>query len=431
MDDLKMEMFFSKEMWENMIQKAVEKHLNKGLLRMYSRPEYRCRLMEAIENGMYDVAPPHIAKIPKDDGGVREVYVNEDMDRLVLSIIGEIYSTIYSDRIHHCCVSYQKGIGVSRIVKQLSKKVCRLKNKDVCGYKIDISKYFDSYNKENLYRDIDSVDTGSPIDLIVQKYYRDDMIIDDDGNIVEHYKSIAQGCAVSPFFANYALRDVDEAISKLNVIYYRYSDDAVFIGEDADIALETFSNMLNEKGLKLNPKKIETISYGKWFTFLGFRINGDKISLSKKSIKNFQREIKLRTPINKDTKWNEESLGKAIKDIYYYLYTAYIKSEHNFGWAEYFFSTLNIEDDIIELDEFIKDRLRGMYTGNSKIGGLGTSELTYRGICHRTGESVGINKKIMSNDELRKYGYISMNYLYKMFNHSKDVYRMEVNRKMM
>ena len=72
-----------------------------------------------------------------------------------------------------------------------------------------------------------------------------------------------------------------------------------------------------------------------------------------------------------------------------------------------------------------------MYTGNSKIGGLGTSELTYRGICHRTGESVGINKKIMSNDELRKYGYISMNYLYKMFNHSKDVYRMEVNRKMM
>ena len=120
MDDLKMEMFFSKEMWENMIQKAVEKHLNKGLLRMYSRPEYRCRLMEAIENGMYDVAPPHIAKIPKDDGGVREVYVNEDMDRLVLSIIGEIYSTIYSDRIHPCCVSYQKGIGVSRIVKQLS-----------------------------------------------------------------------------------------------------------------------------------------------------------------------------------------------------------------------------------------------------------------------------------------------------------------------
>lgn len=424
--DRKLEMFFDKSIWEEMINHAVEKKLNLEVITKLCEPRYRVILADAIEKCQYNVAPPHIGEIPKDDGGVRKVFINEDIDRLVLSIINVIYSRLYKGKIHPNCVSYQKGLGVSKIVKSVSAKVSKMNG--ICGYKLDISKYFDSISRECLYQCLDELDTGSPIDAIVQKYYREDLIIDENDEVIKYYKAIAQGCPVSPFFANYCLRDIDEEISRYNVIYYRYSDDMLIIGEDADAALERLKAMLREKGLSLNPKKIEPIENGQWFTFLGFRINGDKISFSKKSLKNFQREIKLLTQPHKG---DQKALDSAIRNIQYYLYTAFIKSKENFGWGEYFFSTVNIEEDIIELDKFVKDRLKGMYSGKIHVGGLGVSNIPKRGVAVRTGVHIDTNQFRVSNDFLRDHGYISMHHMYNLYRVNKEVYRNEISRKMM
>ena len=61
--------------------------------------------------------------------------------------------------------------------------------------------------------------------------------------------------AVSPFLANYILRDVDEAISKLNVLYYRYSDDILILGPDFEQARDILYRKLAEKGLTINPNR--------------------------------------------------------------------------------------------------------------------------------------------------------------------------------
>lgn len=428
MQDKKLEMFFDKKTLEEIISISIEKRLDRELLTKICIPEFRLTLLEAIESLEYNVAPPRISKIPKDDGGFREVFVNEPMDRIVLSLINVIYSNIYKDKIHKRCVSYQKGIGVPLIIKEILGEIeslSSLKTKKI-GYKLDISKYFDSLSKECLYQALDEVDTGSPIDAIVQKYYREDIIYDSDGKMIEYYKSIAQGCAVSPFLANYCLRDLDEEISKMDLIYYRYSDDILIIGKDADKAMDRIVKILATKGLKLNPNKIDVIKKDEWFTFLGFRINGKNVSLSKKSLKNFQREIKLRTQPHKG---DEKALKRAIKDIQWYLYTAFIESKENFGWGEYFFSAVNVEEDIIELDEYVKDRLRGMYTGKSNVGGIGTSELKHRGITKRVGMNVGMNMKKIPNEKLIELGYLSMNHMYNLFKINKEVFRREVERK--
>lgn len=429
-EDLKLEMFFDKSRWDRAIREAIEKKLDRELITLYCKPEYRAHLFRYIFEQKYNVAPPHIVEIPKENGKFREVYVNEDMDRIVLSIIGEIYSELYRDRIHKSCVSYQKGVGVSRIVRCVSEELKRMKESGVksFGYKVDISKYFDSYPKELLYSDLDSIDTGSPIDAIVQKYYREDIVINKDNKVEERYKSIAQGCAVSPFLANYALRDIDKKMEEIGVMYYRYSDDAIIIGEQSDHALSVFKKMLKDKGLSLNCEKIEKIEDEKWFTFLGFRINCDKISFSKKTLKEFQKNIKLLTPCNKELRHKKSSQIKAIRDINKYLYTAFLQSHKNFGWAEYFFSAVNIPEDIMELDMFIKDRIRAVYTGRSNVGGLGTSNRKNRGVANRTGVNVGSNKKDISNKDLKNLGYVSMHYLYKLYRADKSVYRVIVQQ---
>ena len=81
-------------------------------------------------------------------------------------------------------------------------------------------------------------------------------MFDVDGNLVEHYGSLKQGCAVASFLANYVLRDIDAKLSKLDILYCRYSDDILMVGDDADKALRLLSEMLAVKGLKLNPKKL-------------------------------------------------------------------------------------------------------------------------------------------------------------------------------
>ena len=121
------------------------------------------------------------------------------------------------------------------------------KHQGAVGYKVDISKYFDSVSREVLNEMIDKIDTGSPIDQIVRDYYMDDCIIDQKRTVIEKYKSMTQGCAVSTFFANCVLRDVDEELSKMDIIYYRYSDDILMVGKDADKALKMLGEMLETK----------------------------------------------------------------------------------------------------------------------------------------------------------------------------------------
>ena len=427
--DEKLALFFDKDIVKEAIDSSVDKKIKRGVSTMFCSPSFREKLALEIESRNYNVAPPKVCLIPKDDGGFRKVFVNEDIDRVVLSIINNVYYKIYGNLIHEKCVSYQKGIGVRKIISSVTDEIRSMKAKygQLIGYKIDISKYFDSLPKEELYKAIGELNSGSPIDDIVIGYYSDDIIIDEDGNVQEYYKSIAQGCAISTFLANYCLRDIDSEISSMDVIYYRYSDDILIIGKDFEKAMKRLSEMLKEKGLSINMKKLEEIRQCKWFTFLGFRINNQSVSFSNKSLKIFQSKIKTITKHNKD---NEKALKKAVKDVNWFLYTSFLKSKENFGWAEYFFSVVNIEEDIIELDRFIKDRLRGMYTGRTNSGGLGISNSIKYGISKRTGKNVGANMQRVSNDYLASIGYVSMHHLYKLYRIDRDLYRYEVRRMM-
>lgn len=415
--DAKMEMFMDMNLWNKAIQKLIDKGVRPEELMPYTTPEFRAKLAEVMLSGEYRVAPPHIAKIPKGNGEFREVYVNTVVDRLVLSIINEVYNQMYDFMIHPKCVSYQKHIGVKNIIRQITKEIGE---RNIQGYKIDISKYFDSVSKETLMKQLQKIDTNSCIDEIVKEYYSEDLIMDEDNKLLHHYKSLAQGCAVSAFLANTILADVDAAMDKMCNVYYRYSDDIIIIG-NREKALKKLTEMLKEKGLKINPKKVESLSCDEWFTFLGCNIKGNLVSFSEKSIKNIQREVKKRLPKK------PSDLKKSIKKINTYLYTAYLKNSSAFGWAEYFFSIVNCEKDIVTIDTWIKDILRGYYRNRKKVGGLGCVKGKDYVVARGTGRNVTANLH-KTEGVLEANGYVSMHHLYKVYQIDKDVYRAEIAR---
>ena len=401
--DKKMEMLCDKEIWSNAIQHGLDKHIDKSLLSTLTNPIGRLAIIEAIEQGRYKIEPPVVQQIPKPNGKIREVFCNSQMDRVVLSVINEIYYKLYSKYIHPNCVSYQKNTGVPKIIKSLVKELDATGK----GYKADLSKYFDNVNRETVNALLDSLSTGSPVDRVVWNYYNDDHIVL-NGVKTERYKSLCQGCSIGTLLANLCLKDIDEEISKLDVVYYRYSDDLLFIGKDAEKALEILKQMLIPKGLSLNRDKVQAIDITTEFTFLGAKIKGKEVDISDESVERFKKKIRSITKMRKGMKIKSRSTQrKMIKEINYYIREAYAKSTKNFGWEQFFYSLINTNKTIVMLDEYVKDHLKHAYTGKWN---------------HTT------NEHKTSNEQLREMGYKSMVQMYNLFKINKDVYNAELQR---
>jgi len=364
MHDVLLQKFFEMHRWEQALETGVDKHIDKGELRKLTSPEVRLALYDAIVNDNYEIAPPHQAQIPKDNGDMRIVYVNENVDRIFLSIVNNLFFEMFPEFVHKSCKSYQSGIGCGKIVQEVSKEMVKVNTPEV-GVKMDLTKYFDTvpikYIDEIFDRMERKVGKSKIID-IVRKYYHTDLCFDFNGEVIEHYQSLKQGCSVASFLADAVLYHIDEAISKYDVYYVRYSDDLLVVGKEFRAAYLRVQMELKAMGMTLNPKKVEVVYKDKWVKFLGFNIKGNQITLSKNRVKSFQKEIEART-----IKHRKISMTRAVNQVQSYLY----KGDGTYSWATSVLPIINVQNDIDTLNEFVMDAIRACATGKKKIGGLG------------------------------------------------------------
>ena len=418
MQDKLLDLVFSElGIWEEAINDGDEKEIKSHILTNYSDPNYRNDLKEKVRNHEYHIQPPHEAQIPKDDGTMRTVYANEGIDRVFLTVINNVFFKYCGHMIHKTCKSYQIGIGCGKIDKQVVRDIQKIKTaKDKLGYKIDLSKYFDTVPIQYIDEVFDNIEKQfgpSTILDVVREYYHDDTLLDLERNEIHKYTSLRQGCAIAAFLADAVLYDVDEVISGYNVVYYRYSDDILILGEDADTAYEKISIMLDEKSLKLNPKKVEVLNGDHWFTFLGFSIRNDQITLSKKRIKNLQKVIERCTIDCHSKGYNSKT---AMRRIYTYLYDTSITK---YGYADGILPIVNVKSDLQELDNFILDCLRACDTKRKKVGGLGYNKAGKNGVVVR-----GKGKNVKANLAKQPIvdGYIPITYMQELFQSNRNIY---------
>lgn len=360
-----LQMFFDIGRWERAIEKGVDKDIRKDQLIRLTDEHTRLAMAEAMLEGKYEISPPHTAQIPKDNGEFRTVYVNEPIDRVLLSIANDLLFDLMPEMIHPACKSYQRGIGCGKVVTEVSRRIVEAAKEGYMGWKSDLSKYFDSVPLRYVDVAFDKVEAKhghSALIDVLRKYYHCDLYFDENNTLQSHYQSLKQGCAVASWLANVLLYELDEELSQMRGYYVRYSDDMLFIGEDYEKAMNVLEQRLGEMDMKLNPKKVEYLASDKWFKFLGFSIRGAMISLSSSRIKTFQREIERRTIRNPRT-----TLTKAINAVNRYLY----KGNGEFSWATQILPVCNVRRDLDELNKFVMDCLRAVKTGKRKLGGLG------------------------------------------------------------
>lgn len=362
MSDKILQMFFDIDRWTKAIEKGIFKDIRKDILIRLTDESTRLGMADGMLKGRYEITPPHIARIPKDNGEYRTVYVNEPVDRVVLGIANDLLFDLMPEMLHPSCKSYQKGVSCGRVVTEVSRNIVGGPD-GYLGWKADLSKYFDSVPIRYIDEAFDKVEAAHGRSVLVdvlRKYYHNDLYFDGENKLRRQFQSLKQGCAVASWLADVLLYDLDEELSGMDGFYVRYSDDMLFVGKDYQKAMEVLEKRLGEKSMRLNPKKVEYLTADRWFKFLGFSIRGGMISLSSSRIKTFQKEIEactIRVP--------GISLTRAVNRVNRYLY----KGE--FSWAAQILPVCNVKKDIDRLNNFVMDCLRAVQTGKRKVGGLG------------------------------------------------------------
>ena len=399
MTDILLQKFFEKERWEQALELSVGKGIDKGELRKLTSPQVRLAMYNAIITDNYEIAPPHQAQIPKDNGDMRIVYVNENVDRIFLSIVNNLFFEMFPEFVHKSCKSYQTGLGCGKIVQEVSRQVVKT-DSNVVGFKADLTKYFDTVPIRYIDDVFDRMELKigkSKIIDIVRKYYHTDLCFDFNGELIEMYQSLKQGCAVASFLADAVLYHLDDTVSMLPGYYVRYSDDLLYIGNEWGSAFQVVRSILADMNMTLNPKKVEQVYKDRWVKFLGFNIKGDQITLSSTRVKSFQKEIASRT-----IKQRNISMTKAVNSVNNFLY----KGDGRYSWATSVLPIINVEKDIETLNTYVMDALRACATKKTKIGGLGSvNDQPDHTILRGTGKNVTANR---NKTEKEIPGYLTL-----------------------
>lgn len=414
MADKILEMFFEIDRWKEAIEKGVFKDIRKDQLIFLTDEHTRLKIADNMLKGKYEISPPHTAQIPKGNGEFRTVYVNEPIDRVLLHIANGVLFDLMPEMTHSSCRSYQTNISCGKVVIEISQQIVSTPNDGDLGWKSDLSKYFDTVPLQYIDKAFDEVETQhghSVLIDVLRKYYRSDLYFDENNNLKRQYQSLKQGCAVASWLADVLLYDIDDELSQMNGYYVRYSDDMLFVGEDYQKAMRVLQMRLDEKAMKLNPKKVGYLTTDKWIKFLGFSVKGSMISLSPGHIKTFQKEIERRT-IRKPG----ISLAKAINSVNSYLY----KGNGEFSWATSILPICNVKGDIDVLNNFVMDCLRAVETGKHKVGGLGY-EITGSDGCIVRGRGRNVKANRTKTVDIIP-GYLTLNCMRNALLNSRSLY---------
>jgi retron-type reverse transcriptase len=393
-----LEALFEQDIWENVIDKGADKTIPLSVLRKWCHVDKRLELLNKIIAGEYNIKPPTLARIPKDNGKYREIYVNTADDRVVLAAVNQALYKLFDYKLSPACKAYREGHSCAKTVQEAVKH-------KMFGYKLDLSKYFDSVPHEVINKALAELDTDSPLEQVLYKYYNDDTVYQNH-QLIPRFKSLAQGCAVASFLANYILTDVDNRMMQECLYYCRYSDDMLLLCEDqqsADKALAVLKQMLDKLGLSLNPDKVEAISPLAEFKFLGFGILGDTITISQKDFKLKKAEVKhacrvveTNRKISKDKK-----LRAAIKAVQKVFFST---ADPSYGWLHSKAMGINNFERIGELDAYCKDCIRAAVTSS---------------------QNYTHNIHTISNEQLSLAGYVSLVHMAKLVQIDKSLYETE------
>jgi RNA-directed DNA polymerase len=324
-------------------------------------PEMRDQLL----SGTYKPQPVKRVEIPKPDGGKRKLGIPTVVDRFVQQAVMQVLQKRWDPTFSESSYGFRPKKSAHQAVVRAQQYVSE-------GYRwvvdIDLEKFFDRVNHDKLMAAVAKRVQDKRMLKLIRAFLNAGVM--ENGLVSPVDEGTPQGGPLSPLLSNIVLDELDRQLEKRKHRFARYADDCnIYVRSKraGERVMEWITLYITRK-LKLKVNSAKSAVARPWerkFLGLSFTIDRKpKRRIAKKAIERFKAKV---TELTRRTRG--VSMDRMISELSTYLR----------GWRGYF-GFCETPSILVNLEEWVRRRLRSAYWKQWKRSGKRFAELTKRGV---------------------------------------------------
>lgn len=299
------------------------------------------KLQNELLSSVYRPSAVRSVRLPKPNGGHRQLGIPTVKDRLVQQALHQVLSPRYERIFSANSYGFRPGRGAHAALLQAGEYVSSGR---VHVVDLDLAKFFDEVNHDRLLWQLGNRIGDKRVLRLIGRFLKAGMF--EGGLCGQRIKGTPQGGPLSPLLSNIVLDELDKELERRRHSFVRYADDIViFVRSEAagERVLKGISNYIeNRLRLKVNRNK-SGVRVSSRINFLGHRLFVDgSLGLSPQSENRLKSKVKRITHRNRGI-----SLEQMLKELNRLL----------IGWLNYFYLA-RMRKKLSALMSWIRRRLR-------------------------------------------------------------------------